>query len=81
MKAKFCDFFDVYNPQHLKAYHILQTTGMWPKGFIPSDIEMGPNWQFTLMTKFTDEWMKCAMNERWPTEIQIDLRSDFDRYM
>jgi hypothetical protein len=75
-KKQLHEFFDVYNPEHLKAYLILQDTGMWPRGFIPADVEVETNWQFYLMAKFTDAWMTCAKNERWPTEIQMGMLED-----
>jgi hypothetical protein len=75
-KVQIQDFFDVYNPVHLKAYHILQTTGAWPENFVPKNVERSPGWHVALLAKFTNEWMKCALNERWPTEIELDI-SDY----
>lgn len=71
MKTKLYQFFDVYNPEHLKAYQHLRKYGKWPVGFITEDIEMGPYWQFEILENFAFAWMYCAFSQRWPTEIQI----------
>jgi hypothetical protein len=53
----FSEWFDVKNIDHLKAYRQLQNTGAWPVGFIPSGIEMGPHWQFLLLSQMTDAYL------------------------
>jgi hypothetical protein len=46
------EWFDIYNPDHLRAYRHLETTGMWPEGFIPENIKFSNIWQSALMRKF-----------------------------
>jgi len=55
------DWFDVANPEHLKAYKHLQDTGLWPEGFLPEDIEIEyvsecwPRLDTKLADKFVEE--------------------------
>jgi hypothetical protein len=66
-------WFDIYNPEHLKAYIILQETGSWPDNFIP-DFVVGSYLQIIhLNAKFAQGWIKCAKSGRWPTEIVLKL--------
>ena len=46
------DWFDIYNPEHLRAYRHLSRNGMWPEGFIPKDVECGRYWQVALPQLF-----------------------------
>lgn len=55
---KFEEFFDIHNPEHLRAYRHLRDVGVWPEGFIPKDLEMGHVWQMWLISKMAEEWYK-----------------------
>lgn len=49
---KFSEWFDVYNIEHIIAINeMMNKTGMWPKGFLPKDIEIESNWFIILMSK------------------------------
>jgi len=56
-KESFCEWFDIYNINHIQAYRHLQQTGVWPVGFIPTNIWIEPNWQAILAFKLADEWI------------------------
>lgn len=32
------DWFDPYNPEHMKAYEVFCDSGMWPEKFIPKHV-------------------------------------------
>ena len=53
----FSEWFDVRNIDHLKAYRQLQLTGVWPVGFLPSDVDMEPQWQFVLLSRLADAYL------------------------
>jgi hypothetical protein len=59
VEMKIEQFFDPKNIEHLKAYKVLQETGVWPKGFIPEETEFGPGWQavlaFTMANLYVNE--------------------------
>ena len=38
MKKNLCEWFDVSNIDHLKAYRHLEQHGSWPEGFIPENV-------------------------------------------
>lgn len=48
------DWFDIYNPDHLRAYRHLIRTGMWPEGFIFENVECGRYWQVAMPQLFVD---------------------------
>lgn len=52
------DWFDLDNIEHLKAYRHLGTTGMWPKDFLPGNIVIKTGWNFQLMIKIADRFIK-----------------------
>jgi hypothetical protein len=52
------DWFDVYNAAHVSAYEHLQTTGVWPEGFIPEGTEFENGWISILHMQFTDAWVR-----------------------
>ena len=60
------DFFDPYNAEHIEAYQHLCQTGTWPEGFIPEGMKLDPNWQFLLLQKLADAWVKHVLT----TEIK-----------
>jgi hypothetical protein len=51
------DWFDVYSVEHLKAYRHLEQKGVWPEGFIPSNIEVSGRWQIALCAKMADAYL------------------------
>lgn len=56
-------WFDPQNRVHIEAYCELQKTGMWPKGFIPNNIEMPEmpaTWHFQITNKIAEAWIKGA---------------------
>jgi hypothetical protein len=57
------DWFDPHNMEHLRAYSTLQTTGCWPKDFIPDYVELGAGWHMLLMAKMTDAWVEAKLKE------------------
>ena len=56
------DFFDVTNLEHLRAYQQLLITGIWPKGFIPEDIEFVTNWQIIISNKLASEYIMQSID-------------------
>lgn len=57
MSITFIDWFDVKNKEHLKAYRFLQSTGMWPKDFIPHFLICQSFWQHSLMAKIIEQYL------------------------
>ena len=57
------DWFDPENIEHVKAYDELQQRGIWPKGFLPEDIEMGNCWQVLLMSKLADKYIESKLKD------------------
>lgn len=56
------EWFDPYNKEHMAAYkHLQDTHGMWPKGFIPEGMSLGLGWQFVIMNKIADAWVKHVL--------------------
>jgi hypothetical protein len=51
------DWFDVKNILHIRAFHLLQETGSWPKGFIPDTVRMPTNWQNQLLEKLAERYI------------------------
>jgi len=61
-KPSFTEWFDPYNDTHLRAYFMLQTTGMWPTYFLPVSIYMEPSWQAILAFKMANCWIDHKLN-------------------
>ena len=57
-KISFCEWFDVDNMEHLKAWQHLEKEGTWPKHFVPADVEMNNNWYLTCQVKMADAWLE-----------------------
>jgi len=53
----FVEWFDVDDLGHIKAYCHLERTGFWPKGFIPDNVVMHPQWALLLQSKMADAWV------------------------
>jgi len=58
------DWFDVDNKEHIIAFVELTNKGMWPKGFIPEEIQFPPGWQILLFSKLGVRWVKFFMEEK-----------------
>lgn len=59
----FIDWFDIDDMDHLRAYKHLVTTGSWPKGFIPDNIEMNPGWQTTMAFGMANAYVILRMGQ------------------
>jgi len=57
-KMDILDWFDVYNFTHIRAYVELQSSGIWPKNFIPEDVTFSNGWHIGLLSKFTDAYLE-----------------------
>lgn len=44
-------WFDVKNKNHIESYRYLQSTGFWPRGFVPDHVDIDVNWQTMIMNK------------------------------
>ena len=56
-------WFDVNNPEHIKAYKHLQETGAWPENFINfNEMDFPPLWRLSLALKFTQEYIDLIDN-------------------
>lgn len=51
------DFFDPYNPEHMKAYDVLCKTGAWPKEFIASSFEIPLLCVPNIQAKMSQAWL------------------------
>jgi hypothetical protein len=58
------DWFDPDNIDHIKAYNELQTNGVWPKGFIPNNVTLGPMWHINIAFILADRWVKYMLEEK-----------------
>jgi hypothetical protein len=58
------DWFDPDNKDHIKGYNELQDTGMWPKGFIPNNVTLVPNWHVIIPFMLADRWVKHMLEEK-----------------
>ena len=52
------EFFNPLNIEHLKAYKSLENTGVWPKGFLPDDIEIPSGWSWHIQSKIVEQFLK-----------------------
>jgi len=62
-KPSFSQWFDPHDMDHIHAYHILQTTGAWPKGFVPERIYMEPGWQYIIAFKLGNAWIDYMLRK------------------
>ena len=51
------EWFDPNNRDHVAAYRHLQTTGIWPDGFIPPGMEIPTYWNISVAGKLADAWI------------------------
>ena len=61
-QIKIADWFDPHEREHLEAWSHLQNTGLWPKGFVPDSVEIGPLWIIEIATKIADCWVSHALS-------------------
>lgn len=54
-------WFDPQNPEHLKAYLELQSSGRWPENFIPENVVMVHGWGLLLLSKMADCWLSFKL--------------------
>ena len=62
-KPSFTEWFNPYKNEHIKAYRVLQNTGMWPTDFLPMNIYIEPNWQSIIAFKMANCWIKYWLGE------------------
>jgi hypothetical protein len=60
---KITDWFYPNNKTHLEAYEHLKKNGVWPKDFIPNDLELPPIWQVMLMGKMAECWISYMLDK------------------
>jgi hypothetical protein len=57
-----CDYFDIHNPEHLRAYMYEHAT--WPQGFLPNwedmDIVFDTNWQLHIANKIAEAYINLV---------------------
>jgi uncharacterized protein YeaC (DUF1315 family) len=58
-KQTIVDWFDVTNPEHVRAWHTLCETGCWPEGFVPESMkhDMVPCWQVSIAYKLANAYV------------------------
>ena len=86
---QFSEWFDIRNQDHLRAYRHLQSTGAWPVGFIPWNVDMDPQWQFMLLAKMADAYLDMVTEKQPLDDLNVeDLRKTYtdaiyslDRYV
>lgn len=57
----FLEWFDIGNPNHIKAYKHLSLTGCWPEFFLPDDIDMPVGWNISLLAKMANAYINIRM--------------------
>jgi len=57
------DWFDIENPDHMKAYDHLQKKSTWPVNFLPADMIIPSDWYMMLHFKLAAGYVKL-FNER-----------------
>jgi len=55
--ANLVEWFDPNNKDHVAAYRHLQSTGLWPAGFIPPGMEIPTYWNISVVGKLADAWI------------------------
>ena len=58
-----CKWFNPNDIDHLHAYHILQTKGVWPVDFVPKNIQLEQQWQIILAFKLANKWIDYKLKE------------------
>lgn len=60
---KIYDWLDPRCDEHVRAYAQLKSTGMWPKGFLPKDVELTNLWQIDVMCKLADAYIEDVLKK------------------
>lgn len=56
------EFFDINNIDHIKAYHKLLKTGLWPEGFIPSNVTFNVTaWMYDLAIEIANAYVETCL--------------------
>ena len=59
----FEDWFDPTNDEHLAAYRYLRENAMWPEGFRPTGVKMGPYWEEQIKIKMIKELLDSRLGK------------------
>lgn len=54
------DWFDPFNRCHIQSFSYLERTGMWPKEFLPENIEIPSLWLISIVRKIAAAWVKAV---------------------
>jgi hypothetical protein len=57
-KTPFNEWFDIHSIEHLKAYAHLQSSGSWPKHFLPADVVENDGWREELNARIVDIYIR-----------------------
>ena len=60
-KISITEWFNPHDADHLRAYVVLIQTGIWPQGFLPSNITFPVLWTVVLIQKMADAWVSYAL--------------------
>lgn len=79
MKRTILDWFDITNPEHLRAYRYLEKHGTWPEGFLPSgdeDMAFPAGWQLHLAMVMASAYvdLKIAEADREARTEHFDMK-------
>jgi hypothetical protein len=60
MQESIVDYFDIKNPEHIKAWKYLCEYGRWPKDFweLIRDKWFPLTWQVTIISMMADEYVR-----------------------
>jgi len=61
IKLDFNDWFDIREPDHIRAFTYLQKHGLWPIGFIPENISFNSSWYLTLTERMAKRYAELFM--------------------
>lgn len=53
------DWFDPYNPEHMKAYEALCKSGCWPESFVPLHVCSNYLSVLSIHVKIAQEWLRA----------------------
>jgi hypothetical protein len=59
----FEDWFDPTNDEHLAAYRYLRENAMWPEGFKPTGMKIGPYWEERIKFKMIEELLDSRLGK------------------
>jgi hypothetical protein len=67
-KINVVNWFNPDDIEHLKAFRELNQTGMWPRGFIPEDVEVSGLWQVHIACILADRFIELQLQKQWVGE-------------